>query len=146
MKFSDYFNLKFFKLAVTTLGVLAVLLLVFRAGEFVGFHKAGFSNRWADNYGRNFGGMRGMFRDFDDQSALNPHGTVGVILKIDGDTLTVKDQNNTEKTVVMSTSTILREHMNTMQRSDLKVDDRLTVIGAPNDQGQVEAKFIRIFP
>jgi len=33
----------------------------------------------------------------------------------------------------------------TLELSDLKIGDAVTVIGAPNDKGQIEAKLIRVF-
>ena len=40
---------------------LAIVILIFGAGIFVGGTKARFSYRWAENYHKNFGGPRSGF-------------------------------------------------------------------------------------
>lgn len=146
MDFNKIFNSRKFKIAVCIIASLILLMWVFKAGEFVGYRKASFSYRWAENYHRNFGGPKGgFFQDFDGQDFTNSHGVFGSILKIDGDTLIVKSQDNAEKTIILSAGTTIEIHMQDIKPADLKIDDRIAIIGSPNDQGQIEAKLIRVF-
>jgi hypothetical protein len=128
---------------------LAVLLVVFRFGMVVGERKANFSGRWSENYGRFFGEPRpGFFpapAEFGDNRFMNPHGNAGTILKIDGNTLIVKGSDNNEKTILFSTSTLIKDKDETISGDSLKVGDSLVVIGEPTPEGQIEAKFIRVF-
>jgi hypothetical protein len=138
---------KWLKIALLVLGVLILVGASFGAGMFVGFKKAGFSYGWGENYHRNFGGPRGGFAgEFMGRDMMNANGVVGQIIKIDGQTLVIKGQDNVEKIVLLKTESVLREHMNTIASADLKVGDFVVVIGEPNDQGQIEAKFVRVMP
>ncbi len=131
---------------MTAIVAVIVLLLAFKAGEFVGFKKAGFSYQWGENYQRNFGGPRGgMLNDFKGRDFMNAHGNAGSIIKIDGNVLIIKGQNNFEQTVVVSDQTMISRQQDVLKFSDLKVDDRVTIIGSPNRDGQIEAKLIRVF-
>lgn len=128
-----------------------VLILVFGAGMKVGALKARYSYRWAENYQRNFagprrGGFLGSFRQgFKDRDFINAHGTFGSIIKIDGNTIIVKGKDDVEKTVLVSDKTTITSHRESLKMSDLKVDDQIVIIGTPNEQGQIEAKLIRVF-
>ncbi|KKU52579.1 MAG: hypothetical protein A3H69_05695 [Candidatus Sungbacteria bacterium RIFCSPLOWO2_02_FULL_47_9] len=129
---------------------VVLLLLAFKAGEVVGFNKARFSYRWGENYHRNFGGPRNGFmrdfrRDIEGKDFISPHGTFGSIIKIDGNMLIVKGKDNTEKTVLLSERTSIKIFANTANPEELKVNDTLTIIGSPNEQGQIKAEFIRVF-
>lgn len=128
---------------------LVVLLVVFRFGMVVGERKANFSGRWSENYGRFFGEPRpGFFpapAEFRDDRFMNPHGSAGTILKIDGDTLIVKGSDNNEKTILISTSTVIRDMDETVAGDSLEVGDSLVVIGSPTPDGTIEARFVRVF-
>lgn len=145
------FKSKVFAAVLTTLGVIIVLLLVFKTGEFVAFHKARFSYDWGKNYHQNFGGPErgpqgGFLKEpFNERDFIGGHGTFGLIIKIDNNTIIIKENGNTEKTILISDKTTITDRRENISLSDLKVDDQVTIIGMPNDQGQIEAKFIRIF-
>lgn len=146
MDIKNLFQSKTFRRILCAIGIIIIALLIFQAGIFVGYRKAGFSYRWAENYHRNFGGPRGgFFNDFSGRDFINTHGDSGSIIKIDGNTIIIKGQNNVEKTIVVSDQTIIRRQQQTIKVSDLKIDDRLVIIGLPNEQGQIEAKLIRVF-
>ncbi len=126
-----------------------VLVLVFGAGVKVGTMKAMYSYRWAENYHKNFGGPRGGFlgdlRSFPQGDFINGHGVFGSIIKIDGNTIIAKDKDDVEKTILVSDSTIIQKGREKVKLSDLKVDEDIVIIGSPNEEGQVEAKLIRVF-
>lgn len=141
------------KWIIIGLAAFVIIVLIFGAGMFVGGMKAQFSYRWAENYHKNFAGPRNGFMmggpggmpfalpgDF-----IEGHGTVGSIMKIEGNTLTIKGQGNVEKVVLVSDKTIFKSGMQDIKLSDLKVDDWVVIIGNPNDQGQIEARLIRLF-
>ncbi|MFA5076108.1 MAG: hypothetical protein WC480_01685 [Patescibacteria group bacterium] len=146
MDIDKIFQSKVFKGLIIGLGVLIILLLVFKAGMVVGIKKADFSCRWSDNYHRNFGGPQGGFLGgFDDRNFMDAHGVFGQIIKIDGQTLIIKGPDNVEKIVLLDGASIMRGKDN-IQPTELKIDDPIVVIGSPNNDGQIEAKLIRIMP
>ncbi len=152
MNFDEFFRSKKFHIITWGLAGLIVLLFVFGFGIFVGYKKASFSYRWGKNYYRNFAGPRtGFFRDFDRDlegtDFINSNGIFGLIIKIDlpGQTLIVKGSDNVEKTVLVSDKTTIIDRRESIRSSDLKTDERVVIIGVPNEQGQIEAKFIRVF-
>ena len=129
-------------------GIVLVALLIFSAGVSVGFHRASFGRSWGDNYERNFGmpppGSPGF--GFVNDSFPNAHGSIGKIINIQLPTIIVQDQDKTEKVVLIKDDTKIQKMRDNIKGSDLKVDDFVVVIGSPNAQGQIEAKFIRIMP
>ncbi len=126
---------------------LIILLLVFGLGMAVGFKKANFSYQWGENYHRNFGGPRGgFFQDFAGRDFVGSNGVFGQIIKIELPNLIVGGNNNTEKIIILKTDTVIRRLNETISPNDLKTDDYVTIIGSPNDAGQIEAKLIRIMP
>lgn len=139
-------NSKKIKAALVALAAIIALLFIFKAGEALGEHKARFSYRWGKNYHRIFGDPRGrLFRDFNGRDFLNSHGLFGTILKIDGATLIIKNNADTEQVALVATTTTIRRGRATIALPDIKPDMRVIVIGSPNAQGQIEAKFIRVF-
>jgi len=130
-------------------GTIIVVLIIFSVGVSVGFHKASFGRDWGNNYSRNFGadnhgGPLGSPEMMD--SFPNAHGVVGKIIKIALPTVIVADRDNLEKSVLIADGTKIQRMRDIIAAADLKVDDLIVVIGSPSDQGQIEAKFIRIMP
>lgn len=137
---------KKFKWLAIGLAAFIVLLLVFQAGVFVGFRKARFSYAWGDNYHRMFGGPKGGFlRDFQGADFISGHGTTGTIAKIDANTLIIKGQDGAEKTVTVEDNTSIKKGAEDIKITDLKVDERIVVIGNPKDDGSIVAEIIRVF-
>lgn len=138
------------KWIIIGLAGFVVLILVFGAGVKVGTIKAKYSYRWAENYHRNFGGPRGGFfgdlKSFPQGEFINAHGVFGSIIKIEGNTIITKAKDDdVEKTVLVSDSTIIQKGRERVKLPDLKVDEDIVVIGSPNEEGQIEAKLIRVF-
>ena len=142
-------NRDILKWVIVGLAGFAALVLVFGAGIKVGVMKAKYSYRWAENYHRNFGGPQGGFfsdlKSFPHGEFINGHGVFGSIIKIDGNTIIAKDKDDVEKTILVFDSTIIEKGREKVQLPDLKVDENIVIIGSPNDKGQIEAKFIRVF-
>lgn len=140
---------KILHVIVVILG-LALLLGTYSVGMAVGFRKAKFSFAWGENYHKNFGGPRGGFlrdaeRDFSGSDFIDAHGTFGQIIKKDGDLIIVKGKDNIEISVITGDKTTINKSRKSINALDLKIDDRIIIIGDPNNQGQIEAKFIRVF-
>jgi len=146
------FESKVFVGVLYGIGIIVVLVLVFSAGISVGFHKASFGRAWGENYERNFGMMRdGGFNPargsmMDQNFYPNAHGTIGKIINITSPTIIVADRDNTEKVVLINNDTKIQKMRTNITSADLVVDDFVVVIGSPNDQGQIVAKFIRVMP
>lgn len=130
-------------------GALVVILAVFQAGIWVGYHKAAYSFREGDNYYRVFGMRRnnnnvipGMPRgDF-----MDAHGAAGRIIKVSLPTFMIEGNDDVEKVVLIKDDTAIRRFREALQPKDLKPDDFVVVVGSPNNQAQLEAKLIRIMP
>jgi hypothetical protein len=127
------------------IGIVIVVLLSFSAGITVGFHKASFGRSWGENYERNFG-MRPNRPMFGRDNFPNANGAIGKIIKIELPTIIVQDKDNTEKVILIKDGTQIQKMKESITTTDLKIDDFIVVIGTPNEQGQIEAKLIRIMP
>lgn len=131
-------------------GLFGVMVLggVFGAGVKVGEWKARHSYRFAENYHKNFGGPRGGFfgdwRRFPHGEFMESHGTFGEIIQLDESGFVVQGRDDMEVVVATSTATIIKNGRETVS-DGLKVGDRVVIIGAPDEQGKIEAKLIRIF-
>lgn len=130
-------------------GFIAILAFVFQVGVFVGFHKASFLFKNGDNFYKAYGnrdnrmmGGMGMLKD----ELSGGHGAIGKIVKIELPNLVVLGPDNIEKIIITSTTTSVREARNEKSIGDLSLDNFITVLGTPNEQGQIVAKFIRILP
>lgn len=131
------------------LGLLAFFLLglVFKTGEMVGARKADFSYRWSDNYHKNFGGPKqGFMQGFRDRDFIEANGVVGQIIKIASSTVAIKGRGDIEKIILINQDTVIKNLQETVFSESLKVDDMVVIIGEPNNQGQIEAKLIRVMP
>ena len=147
MDYNKILQSKKIKIILGGIGAIIALLLVFAAGTMVGFKKANFSFRWAENYHQNFGGPRGgFFGQINGRDFINAHGVFGQIIKIDGSTLIINGRDNTEKIVLIKNDTVINGPQNNLKLADLKVNDYIVVIGDPNNAGQIEARLIRLMP
>jgi RNase P/RNase MRP subunit p29 len=133
-------------------GVLGVacLLVVFKAGTIVGAKKADFSCRWSDNYHKNFAGpAKGFgefFKGFGDNDFIESNGIFGEVIKTENNTLIIKGRDAMEKIVVLNEETVIKSMRETIGTEEIKINDQVIIIGEPNDQGQIEAKLVRIMP
>ncbi len=145
MNFQEFFQSKKFKRILIGVGSLIVLLLVFQAGVFVGFRKAKFSYRWGENYHQMFGGSgNGFMRDFEGRDFIDGHGVAGIVVKIDSNKMVIKGQDGIEKVVVVSGKTSVKKGREDVKITELKTDEQVVVVGAPNENGLIEAKMIRV--
>jgi len=146
-KIINFFESKILVGILYGIGIVIVLALVFLAGISTGFHKASFGRNWGENYERNFGPRNGMRPDFSGMKDFpNAHGAIGKIIKIELPTIIVQDKDQTEKIIFTKEDTKIQKKRDTVKLTDLAMNDFIVVIGSPNSQGQIEAKFIRVMP
>ncbi len=149
---------KIFIIAALAVSAALIALANFAGGIFVGFHKAKFSCDWGKNYEMNFikpridarrpGPMEfmgPMMREFEGRDFRNPHGVAGTIISVSDGSLAIKDKNNEENTVAVTDKTAIKSGRDDIKLSDLKVDDKIVVIGRPGDDGIINANLIRVF-
>jgi hypothetical protein len=147
MDIKKFFQTNSFKIIIAAIAGLIVILLILSLGMFIGYRKANFSYRWGENYHRNFGGPKGgFFQDFSGRDFIESHGTFGQIIKIDSASLAIKGRDGAEKIIMLKANTAIRSGREEIKPGDLKVNDYVTVIGDPNDAGQIEANLIRVMP
>jgi hypothetical protein len=147
--FKNIFESKTSKIIISLLGLLVLILFVFRAGVSVGHRKAMFRCDWGRNYEANFGPARPgpLMREPFMEPMPNAHGSIGKIIKIDLPSVVVLDEKeNIEKIVLIDETTEIRKAKDSFNKEDLRIDERVVIIGEPNSLGQIEAKFIRLFP
>jgi hypothetical protein len=143
-------NSKLFFDVLCVLFIFLVAGIIFFAGMSIGFRKASFARSWGEHYRENFGFGRprvpfmqggGMMNNFP-----NTNGAVGKIIKLDLPDFIVQDKENTEKVISVLSDTQIRKGSGIISGKDLKVDDFVVVIGAPNEKGKIAAKLIRLLP
>ncbi len=144
-------NKDILKWIIIGLAGFVIIVLIFTAGMLIGGMKARFSYSWAESYHKSFAGPKaGFFGDWrklplPPGDFIEGHGTFGQIIKIEGNTLIVKGREDMEKIVIITEKTIIQSGRKDIKVSDLKMDDQIVIIGSPNEEGQIEAKLIRIF-
>lgn len=152
-KIKTFLQTKNFKLLLSIVGGLIVLLFIFQAGMYVGFKKASFSYGFGDNYYRNFGGERGMMSGGRNSIGGIPrggfsesHGGIGKVISINLPTFIVQGGDGIEKIVRVKDDTVIMKFRDRVDLNNIAIDDFVTVIGTPNPQSEIEAKLIRIMP
>lgn len=150
MDIKKIFESKTFQAVIWTLLVITLVVLVFAAGVAFGARKADFSYRWSENYHRNFAGPGAGFMDPmrgpNDNEFIKGHGIFGRIISINDSSLTIKDNDQVEKIIVIKEGASIKRNRDSFSLSDLKINDMVVVIGEPNEQGQIEAALIRVMP
>ncbi len=144
-------NRDILKWVIFGVAVFAIVVLIFGAGMVMGGMKARFSYRWAENYSQNFGGPREGFLGnlgkppFPGRNFIESRGSFGEIIKISDSDIVMKGQGDVEKVIIITENTIIEKVASKIRKEDLKIGDRIVVIGSPNEEGQITAKLIRIF-
>jgi len=145
MEINKFLQSKSFQVVTWCVAIFILLFLVFSLGVFVGTQKASFSFRWADQYHKNFAGPAGgFFQKIEGREFMEANGVFGKIIQINEDSIIVEGKNNTEIIILVNDKTTIKSQTNNINISDLKVDDSVVIIGEPNDNGQIEAKLIRV--
>ena len=150
-----FFESKNVRAVIFILGGVAALLLVLYAGIAVGYRRASFSCAWGENYSHNFFGSRpfapdgiggpAAAGDMMQRGPLNPHGVAGEVIDVGSSSFAVKDADNDERSIAVNSGTVIREADQMVTVDQIAPGNQVIVIGAPNVNGQVEARFVRVF-
>ncbi|MFA6338993.1 MAG: hypothetical protein WCW87_02975 [Candidatus Paceibacterota bacterium] len=144
----EIFESKKFKIIIYCVGVLVLILVVFQAGEFVGYKKAEFSYMWGNNYYQTFGNphREPMMNSPMGDDFPTSHGAIGKIIKIELPSIIVLGPDNIEKIVLITDDTLINQFREKIKPENLKINDSIVVVGEPNSKSQIEAKLIRLIP
>ncbi len=146
----EYIHSKMARKIIISIVTLVIVLLFFEAGMLVGYKRGTFACRLSDNYLRIFGDERGGKIGFNGPALRGEmpggHGATGKIVQIELPIIIVANPNKIEKSVYITDDTLIKKMNVTISASDLKTDDMVVVLGTANDQGQIEARLIRVLP
>ena len=122
---------KWLRIILIGVGALLALCVLLGAGIFV--------VRWnSQRIGRPVGLFRQMF------GLVSGHGAAGAIQSIDNQTITLQLRDGTTQTVLVNKDTRIEKSGKRITLQDLKAEDRITVIGSPDSQGHIAARWIRV--
>lgn len=130
---------------LTAIGCLIILIVVFEAGVATGYHKASFAYHWEENYEHNFGRPESPFM-MGARAMPNPHGGAGMIASVTLPTFVIVGGSEDEKVVRIASTTVIRNGAAAVDATQLSPGMTATVIGTPNDEGEIQAELIRIMP
>lgn len=136
---------KLFRRILWGFALLVFVGVIFEGGVVVGYHKAGFSHEWGDNYYQLFG--EHLFGDDNDAGFGGPtisHGVTGRVIFVAPDSFVVSGQDGVEKMIILTDDTTIRYGREDVAQSSLMVGDQVVVIGQPTNKGQIEAQLVRI--
>jgi len=150
MNIKEYIKSESFRGILIGLVMAIVALVIFQAGIAIGERKASFAHRFGDNFERNFRDPRGggflNMRGGPGGDMPGGHGAVGEIVSIALPTVVVAGPDNLEKTVVIGKDTLIRQFQYEATETQLEEGDFIVVLGNPNEEGQIEARLIRVVP
>lgn len=138
---SKYFNRTIF---VITFFVWTGLVL--QLGMIVGFQKASYFFKYGDSYYKNIRGPKMMPMGLQDNDLPRSHGAIGKVIQVSLPTIVIEDKDGLEKTIRISNGTMIKKSDILASSTDISENDFAVVIGVPNDDAVIEAKFIRILP
>jgi hypothetical protein len=143
----DFFSPQKFKKILWIVGGIAAMFLIFGFGVAVGYRKALFTSSWGQNYYRNFYGSAngGPMGALTDHAPWNAHGVTGSVIGVSSSTISLQDGDNDERSVAISSDTVIRKMDSVISAGMISVGDKIAVIGEPNENGQVRARFVRVF-
>jgi len=136
------------KTLLWTLCAILAVLVVFGLGVAVGYRRALFASDFGESYyrvlyGEPFGKAAIGFTMGPGPATM--HGVTGQVIDVSSATISVEDPQGDEQLVAIASGTPIREMDSFIVPGDIEVGDMVTVIGSPDNEGQVEARFIRVF-
>ncbi len=135
------------KIVLSVLGGLVVVFLSFGAGMAVGYWRGIFASRFGENYMMNFRGRGGMGMFPGGPPPLNQYGMEGTVIGVNPSSsiIDVEGPSGDEGSVAVAKNTVIREKDRTIPLDAIAPGNIIVVIGDPDGQGQVLARFIRVF-
>ncbi|MBU1032869.1 MAG: hypothetical protein ABH820_00570 [Patescibacteria group bacterium] len=132
---------------LATLAIIIFLIGTFSLGVKIGERKALHFSKWYDRYERDFGRQKpGLGRvPMMPPGLPGANGVFGEIISTSESALIVQGKDEIEQSVLTTSSTSIRSGRGQSSLNDLKPGLSIAVFGTPNDQGQIEARLIRIF-
>lgn len=145
MNFKDFLQSSAYTTLLKSIGVLFVALTVFGAGFLAGYHQGVFSYHWNMNYTRELDDPRSPFAPFvHDGDETNSHGAIGTVVSINLPEILVKGPYQAESIVTIGSSTVVRSMHALGTEQSIVPGVQVIVVGNPDDQGRIQASFIRI--
>lgn len=135
-------NFKF--VAMITVAILA-LILAFQAGMAFGFHRASFTYRLDQNYGRTFGRTTDRLM-LPGPQAPGGHGAFGKIVSVSDSSILIAADNHPEQQVTFGADTLIKDLDANASSTALTAGSYVIVFGDPTDAGSIDARLIRIVP
>ncbi len=139
----DWFESKTFRGILYGIGITIIALAIFQLGIIVGSHKVRFAERLSGSFERNFG-IRNDF--MQDMMGIEGHGTVGKIVSVALPDIIVSGPDNVERTIRIGNETVIRQFREQISADKLSTGEYIVALGAPDVQGFIEAKLIRVLP
>lgn len=133
------------------LGVVAVLILMcvsFLAGAKCSERRMRHFSNWSNHYPDMMLPHRGMrVMEFRGRPPMPlPNGVFGRVLSATGTNLIIEGRDHFEQNVLINASTTIRTERGTASIADIQPEMEVGVFGMPNEQGQIDARLIRLFP
>ena len=135
------------KTLLWTLCCILAVLIAFGLGLVVGYRRAIFASDFGEHYYRN------MLGDPEGQPVvgamgygpLTMHGVTGEVVDVATDTIVVRGSNGSEESVLIVSGTPIRDMNENISEQEIAPNDQIVVLGDPDQDGVVEARFVRIF-
>ena len=145
-----FIEASWFSKLIAVLAGLVAALAIFWLGTIVGYRQAEFSSRWAGHYAEVFGDSHGPFA----MPPIGPgadrldsgNGAVGTVMSVNLPTIAVKNPNEAEKVIILSPQTVIRKFRGQGTTTDIHVGDFLVTVGSADEQGRIDASFVRVMP
>lgn len=147
MDMKEYIRSQSFRGVLIGIGIAIIALLILQAGIFIGYRKASFAYKFGDNFYRAFDRRAPAPFGFPLHDEFRTsHGAAGEVVSISLPTFVVAGPDSIEKTVRVSTSTLIRKFDSELKAEEIQTGDFLVAIGDPDENSQIQAKLIRILP
>jgi hypothetical protein len=142
-KLEDVIASKRARIIIVCLGALIVAFLIFHAGVELGEHRSQFGHRDADRDFRHpfFPPGFALPHEFTPDG----HGAVGTVTTVALPSFTMQTRDGISQAILVSSTTIIR-NMGSPNNQNVSVGDNVVVLGDPDAQNRINAKFIRIIP
>jgi translation initiation factor IF-1 len=121
---------RWLKYGLVGIAVVVGVSIVFGAGFLVGRQTESLPGLRAFRFGPAFLG--------------GSHGAVGSITKIDGGTVTLRLRDGALQTIRVDGKTRIERNRRNATSANLNVGDQVVVIGSPDVQGSITARYMRV--